>query len=93
MNNNEKLTLLKGTFAHEDASEILLNLYDSNIKYLKLKNYGSLVRFEKNDDKAKKTLEELQGSLEKLREIIEDAKQNNKSLIISSEIKISTSNN
>jgi hypothetical protein len=88
---NNKLTLLNGIFAQEEASEILINLYDLNINFLKLKNFSSLVRYEKTDENAQKTLQELQDNLEKIKEIIADAKLNNKSLIISSEVNISYS--
>jgi hypothetical protein len=89
MNKNEKLTLIKGTFLNEEASEILTNIFMTKIRFHEAKNFSSQVRIGKDDEIAQERIPALKKEFKKLQEILSEAKVNDKKLVISSEINIS----
>ena len=92
INKTEKLTLIEGKFLHEEARDILMNIFSGKISFHQLKNFSSQERFGKDDETAKKRIPELQKEVQKLQEILAEAKAGNKKLIITSEINIALSN-
>ena len=88
MNKNNKLTLIKGNFSNEEASEILVNLISSKISFHQLKNFSSQEQFGKEDKIANKRIPALKKELEKLKKILLVAKKKNTRLLVSSEINI-----
>tara|TARA_R110000868_G_scaffold297181_2_gene557491 strand:- start:825 stop:1109 length:285 start_codon:yes stop_codon:yes gene_type:complete len=91
MEENKKLTLIEGEFSKEDARDILLSIFSSKINFYKVKSIGSLERYGKYEDEAQAKIKRLESSIEKIREIITEAKQKNKKLVINSEVSISFS--
>lgn len=89
MKNNEKLILIDGVFDHNDAKEILFNVFTSKIQFHELKNFSTLERSGKTDEIAVKRIPELKQNVLNMNEWIEEAKKLNKKLVISSEISIS----
>lgn len=89
MNKAEKLTFIEGAFTDEDAKDFLMNIFSTKINYHKLKNYSSQVRFGKDDATAQKRIPELKRDLEKIQQLLAEAKATNKRLMITSEINIS----
>jgi hypothetical protein len=89
MSNNEKLILIDGVFEHNDAKEILFNVFTSKIQFHELKNFSTTERSGKSDEIAVKRIPELKQNIQSVNEWIEEAKKLNKKLIISSEISIS----
>lgn len=92
MTKTEKLTLIEGIFLAEEAREILINIFSTKINFHELKNFSSLEKHGKADKTAQKRIPELKREMEKLYEILSEAKATNKKIIVSSEIKISLLN-
>ncbi|MGF1639248.1 MAG: hypothetical protein ACFCUU_19380 [Cyclobacteriaceae bacterium] len=91
MKRNDTLTLINGTFTTDEATQILTNVFTAKIEYHQLKNLSSQERFGKDDKTASERIPDLKMNLEKLKEIISEAKATNKEVVIHSEIKISLS--
>ncbi len=92
MKSTEKLTLIEGVFSAEETKEILTNMFSSKINFHHIKNWSSRERFGKDDEISKKRIPELQNDLQKLQEILLNAKHSNQKLVINSEVNISLSN-
>lgn len=88
MDTTEKLVLITGQFAPEDAKDILTNVFSTKMQFHEMKNFSSQVRFGKDDDTAVKRIPELKGSLDKSLEMVAKAKSKNQQLVITAEIKI-----
>lgn len=87
----DKFKLIKGKFSQDEAKEILTNIFSEKINFHLMKNYSSQERFGKDDENATQRIQQLRQELKLLQETLSDEKWANKKLIISSEIKISTS--
>lgn len=92
MTKTEKLRLIEGIFLAEEAKDILINIFSTKINFHELKNFSSLEKHGKEDKTAQKRIPELKREMEKLNEILSEAKAMNKKIMVSSEIKISLSN-
>lgn len=92
MTKSEKFKLIEGKFLHEDAKEILTNIFVAKINFHHLKNFSSQERFGKDDEIAIKRIPELRSEIAKLEQVIAEAEAQNKKLVIDSEIVISFSN-
>lgn len=88
MNKIETLNLIEGNFSEEEAREILMNVFSFKVKFHQLRNFSSQVRFGKQDETAQKRLPELNKEIEKVLQVVSEAKSKNKRLIITSEIAI-----
>jgi hypothetical protein len=88
MKNNNKLTLIDGTFSHLEAKEILSGIIASKINFHNIKNWSSQERFGKDDEIAQKTISALRDEMKKIQEILLDAKVSNKKLLVRSEVNI-----
>jgi hemerythrin superfamily protein len=89
MNSNKKLQLIEGEFSFNEAKEILTSMFNSKINFHNIQNWSSQERYGKDDETAQKKIPLLKNEIEKLEEIILEAKANNKKLVINSEIIIS----
>jgi hypothetical protein len=89
MNKTEKLTLIEGVFLHDEAKDILMNIFSAKINFHQVKNFSSQERFGIDDETARKRIPALRDEIEKLQEILLEAKLNNKKLEVRSEINIS----
>lgn len=89
MNKIEKLTLIEGDFSFEEAKEILMSMFSSKINFHNMQNWSSQERFGKEDEIAKKRIPALKNEMKKLEELLSEAKNKNKILMINSEINIS----
>ena len=89
MNKIEKLTLIEGNFSEEEAKEILMSIFSNKIQFHETKNFSSLERYGIQDEIASNRIPALKKELEKMKEILNMAK--NKKLMINSEIHISLS--
>lgn len=92
MKNTEKLSLIEGVFSAEETKEILMNMFSSKINFHNIRNWSSRERFGKDDEISRKRIPQLQNEMQKLQEILSDAKNQNKKLLINSEVNISFSN-
>lgn len=91
MNSVQKITLIEGLFNDEEANDILMEMFQTKIKFHELRNFSSQVRFGKDDSLAQKRIPELKKCIENIQEIINEAKSSNKKLVISSQILVSLS--
>ena len=89
MNKIEKLKLIEGDFSFNEAKEILTSMFNSKINFHNIQNWSSQERFGKDDETAQRKVRLLKNEIEKLEEIILNAKSQNKKLVIKSEIIIS----
>ena len=89
MNSNKKLQLIEGEFSFNEAKEILTSMFVSKINFHNIQNWSSQERYGKDNETAQKKIPLLKNEIEKLEEIILEAKANNKKLVINSEITIS----
>jgi hypothetical protein len=93
MNKIEKLKLIEGEFSFNEAREILTSMFNSKINFHNIQNWSSQERYGKDDETAQKKIPLLKNEIEKLEEIIKEAKANNKKLVINTEINISLKDN
>jgi hemerythrin superfamily protein len=93
MNKIEKLKLIEGEFSFNEAREILTSMFNSKINFHNIQNWSSQERYGKDNETAQKKIPLLKNEIEKLEEIILEAKANNKKLVINSEINISLKDN
>jgi hypothetical protein len=89
MTNTQTLKLIEGQFQHEEAKEMLLNLYAAKINFHQMKNFGSQERYGKDDAIAQDRIPKLKNEINHLAEILAEAQATNQQLIIHSEIHIS----
>ena len=89
MKSTKSLKIIDGNYTFEDAKDILMNMFLSKINFHNIKNWSSQERFGKPDETAKIRVPELRNEMQKLEEILKEAKTKNKKLIIHSEINIS----
>jgi hypothetical protein len=87
----KELKLIEGDFSPEEAREILMNVFLSKIHFHQNKNLSSEERFGKEDLTALKRIPELKSSMEMISQLIEEAKLNNETFQIISEVKINLS--
>ena len=85
---NKKLKLIEGKFLHDEAKEILRNIFSAKINFHQMKNFSSQERFGKDDKTAVKKIPILKMELVKLDKILAEAKAKNLNLVITSEINI-----
>lgn len=93
MNKSTKLNLINGDFNHEEAKDLLTNLYNSKINFLNLKNWSSNERFGQDDEFSKIQIPYLKNELKKLQGLLLEAKLNGKSIKVSTEVNITLSEN
>jgi hypothetical protein len=89
MNKLEQLNLIEGNFSDEEAKEILMGIFLAKINFHQKKIFSSQVRFGKDDELAIDRIPKLKKEIEKMLQIISEAKLNNKRLLITSQINIS----
>lgn len=92
MKNTNEFKLIDGHFSPDEAREIVMNVFLEKIQFHKNKNFSSEERFGKEDITAVKRILELKRSMDSISKLIEEAKQNNETLQIISEVKINISN-
>jgi hypothetical protein len=89
----EKLTIINGDFTCDEAKEVLMDLFRSKINFHSIKNWSSQERFGKDDLIAQERIPALTNEMQKLEEILIEAKNKNKRLIVNSDIYISLEEN
>jgi hypothetical protein len=91
MKNTNDLKLIDGQFSPDEAREILMSVFIGKIDFHENKNFSSEERFGKVDLTALKRIPELQRSMDIISRIIDEAKENNETLQITTDIQISLS--
>lgn len=93
MKKTEKLTIINGDFTSDEAKEVLMDLFRSKINFHTVKNWSSQERFGKDDLIAQERIPALTNEMQKLEEILIEAKNNNKRIVVNSDIYISLEEN
>jgi hypothetical protein len=92
METTKKISLIEGNYTPSEAKEILLDLYNKNINFNKVKNFSSQIRFGKDDIVAEENIEKLTKSVHFITQFLKEAELENKNLVIKSVIEISYEN-
>ena len=85
---NNKVTLIDGTFNLAEAKDVLTNMFTMKINFHSQKNVSHVERFGKTDDAALEKVEFLKAEMAKLETIITGATDKNVSLKVTSAIHI-----
>ena len=85
---NNKVTLIDGTFNVAEAKDVLINMFTMKINFHSQKNVSHIERFGTPDDNSKARVEFLKGEMAKLETIIAEATDKNVSLKVTSAIHI-----
>jgi hypothetical protein len=88
MKDLQKLKLIEGRFSPKEGREILMNVLSSKLQFHKMKNFSSQERFNKDDEIAVRRIPQLENSMTKLAEILDEAEKNGEMLFIESEVAI-----
>lgn len=80
--------LINEDFTPIEAKDILLEMFNKNINFNKIRNFSSQVRYGVDDEEALKRIEVLKHSVESINQILKEARQNGKVLKIRSTIEI-----
>ena len=88
MENNNKVTLIDGTFNTAEAKDVLINMFTMKINFHQQKNISHIERFGTPDDNSKAKVEFLKAELAKLEAIIAAATNKNVTLKVTSNIHI-----
>ena len=81
--------LIEGTFADQEAKDILKNFFESKIHFHEMRNFSSEERFGHKDAMAVKRIPELKQASKDILEIVQQAKLGNKRLLINANVQIS----
>jgi DNA-directed RNA polymerase subunit F len=85
---NNKVTLIDGTFNVAEAKDILMNMFTMKINFHQQKNISHIERFGTPDDNSKAKVEFLKAEMAKLETLIENAGSNNAALKVAAAIHI-----
>lgn len=88
MNNIETFTLIDGHFTYQDAREVLVSLFLAKIQFHEIQNFSSQERFGKEDEMAVKRIPDLKKNLKSVLELVSQAAEGNKKMIVNSVINI-----
>ena len=92
METTKKISLIEGSYTPSEAKEVLLDLYNKNINFNKVKNFSSQIRFGEDDELAVERIENLTKAVNYLTQLLKDAQAENKNLVIKSVIEIAYEN-
>jgi hypothetical protein len=88
MNEALNIKLIDGQFTPEEATRILLTLLNDKINHHTVEVLSFKERHGTEETHSRRRIEELNGSLEEIKHLLQEAKKSSKSLMIKSEIKI-----
>ena len=80
--------LINGEFSHAEAMEILVDLFSKKINFHELKSFSHLIRVGEEDSKSSARIKELMDAKQQIREMLEDAGQDGRSVRLKSTISI-----
>lgn len=91
--NLNEYSLIEGVFNAQESKEILMNIFNSKLKFHHRKNFGVKERTGYNDVISSKRIPELQNSLEHVIELLQKAAEENKMIKIHSNILVEVLDN
>jgi hypothetical protein len=84
----KKINLINGEFTPSEASELLMDLYNKNINFNKIQNFSSQVRYGVDDENALCRIQELRESVEQIKDVLMEAKEHGKNIVVKSFLEI-----
>lgn len=78
-------SFIDSELSFDDANELLMELLRNKINFHKVKNFSSVIRFDKSDIDSKEKIDELTRTRDHIRDFITAAKNSNKKISIFSE--------
>jgi hypothetical protein len=88
MTDTKMYPLVKGTFSPEDAKEITSHLISEKINFHEKKSFSNKIRFGEIDENSQVRIKELNQSRTSINELIDQAREQGKTLKIESTITI-----
>ncbi|MBP9688832.1 MAG: hypothetical protein KBE91_04420 [Bacteroidia bacterium] len=88
MKNNNNFTLIDGVFTPQEAREVLLNIFNSKIRFHKAKIFSFRERNGIEDEASNTRVLQLKNTMEKLELFINQCEQDGEKLTVKSEIAI-----
>ncbi len=85
---NQPVEIVSGTFARDDARELLMNIVNKQINTYKIRNWGKTVNYEECCDDSMRKINELQSMKEQLESMLTEARMLNKNVRIKSSFEI-----
>lgn len=85
---NKEVDVVNGTFARDDAREILLGIVNKQINSYKIRNWGSNVNYENCCTDSMQRIEDLKQMKGELEMLLNDARMLNKNIRIHSSFNI-----
>lgn len=82
------VNLINEDFTPIEAKDILLEMFNKNINFNKIRNFSSQVRYGVDDEEALKRIEILKHSVASINQILKEAHQQGKVLKIKSTVEI-----
>ncbi|MFN8282013.1 MAG: hypothetical protein U0U67_02300 [Chitinophagales bacterium] len=86
----QKFSFIDSELSYEDAKELLVELYKYKINFHKVKNFTSIIRYDKSDVDSVQKIEELKKSRDGILAFIEYAKIENSKIKIFSDVMLSS---
>jgi hypothetical protein len=84
MQNNHELKLIDSVYLPQEAKEILLKIYDNKINFHELKDFSNQVCTGSPHNHSVQRIVELKADVKTLKEIIKEAENTNKKLVVKS---------
>lgn len=84
-----KFSFIDSELPYKDAKELLTELFKYKINFHKVKNFSSIIRYDKTDVDSIQKIEELTKSRDAMMQYLESAKEENKMVTIFSDFHIS----
>jgi hypothetical protein len=84
--------LIDGIFTPKEASEILLNLYISKLKFHQMKQFSAQERLGEDDVLAIHKIQQLQLAIDKIKEVLQAAQAAKQEIVIESNVSLHLTN-
>ncbi|HRH58125.1 MAG TPA: hypothetical protein PLS10_10745 [Chitinophagales bacterium] len=84
-----KFSFIDSELPYKDAKELLTELFKYKINFHKVKNFSSIIRYDKTDVDSIQKIEELTKSRDAMMQYLESAKEENRKVTIFSDFQIS----
>lgn len=84
-----KFSFIDSELPYKDAKELLTELFKYKINFHKVKNFSSIIRYDKTDVDSIQKIEELTKSRDAMMQYLESAKEENRMVTIFSDFHIS----
>jgi len=88
MNDENRYALIDGLFSPAEAEKVLISVLNSKINYHNLDDFSSKIRFGEDAVNSQKRVSELLETIEEIKKIVKESKQNDLQLKIKSSIHI-----